>query len=489
MRFAWRAAAIRIAEEAMMATLPPGALMRRAAGGLARSCAELLTDRYRGVYGRSVVLLVGSGNNGGDALFAGARLADRGVLVRAVLIDPARAHREGLAALLAAGGEVAVSSPSTVDMVVDGILGIGGRGWLRDAAAEAVRQVVGAPASDGGRPIVVAVDVPSGVDVDTGAVPGEAVLADVTVTFGVLKPGLLVGAGAVHSGMVELVDIGLAPWLPGEPALGVPEHADITEWWPQPMAGDDKYTRGVVGVATGSPAYPGAALLSVAGALAGPAGMVRYAGAAADLVRQRYPSVVATERVGDAGRVQAWVCGCGLGTDERAATELRTVLRADVPVCLDADALGGPSAGTSGSPLPRVAPTVLTPHDREYGRLAGHEPGPDRIEAALRLAARTRAVVLLKGDRSVIATPDGRAYVNPTGVPALATAGTGDVLAGLLGALLAGGLPPDRAAMAAAYAHGLAARRAARQGPVTAVDVAAALAAESPVSSERPRRG
>ncbi|MGC9666656.1 NAD(P)H-hydrate dehydratase [Planosporangium sp. 12N6] len=475
MRPAWRVASVRAAEEALMATLPAGTLMRRAAAGLARRCGVLLRDRYGSGYGRRVLLLVGAGNNGGDALYAGADLARRGVAVSALLLNPERAHAGGLAALTAAGGRTCDAVPATVDLVVDGILGIGGRGALREDAADLVARATAARGTDGDRPTVVAVDLPSGVDADTGAVPGAAVTADVTVTFGVLKPGLLIGAGAVHSGLVDLVDIGLGPWLTDEPAVRMPDLEDVAGWWPQPRPGDDKYTRGVIGVATGSATYPGAALLSTAGALAGPAGMVRYAGAAVDAVRDRYPSVIPTGRVADAGRVQAWTCGCGLGTDDRAAGELRAVLDAPVPACLDADALTLLAGSGVDVLRGRSAPVVVTPHDREFARLAGAEPGDDRVTAALRFAARTGVVVLLKGDRTIVGTPDGRAYVNPTGTPALATAGTGDVLAGLLGALLAAGLPPERAAVAAAYAHGLAGRYAAESGPVTSADVAEAL--------------
>jgi hydroxyethylthiazole kinase-like uncharacterized protein yjeF len=504
MRAAWRVADVRAAEAALMSGLPEGALMQRAAAGLARRCAALLVDRFSQVYGRHVLLLVGSGNNGGDALYAGAALAGRGARVEALLLDPERTHAAGAEALRAAGGGFLDKLPSTVDLVVDGILGIGGRGGLRDAAATVVADISRVLAPDGVPPAVVAVDLPSGVDADTGAVHGTAVRADVTVTFGALKPGLLVGDGAVHSGLVEFVDIGLSPWLRGDPALYVPEMPDIAAWWPSPRAGDDKYTRGVVGVATGSAGYPGAAMLSVGGALAGPAGMVRYAGAAAEAVRMRYPTVIAAERVVDTGRVQAWTCGSGLGTDERAAGEVRGVLAAPVPVCLDADALNLLSAGAAlaaggssgaGAATGRVAggaagrapaaellgdrgaPTVITPHDREFERLAGAPPGDDRVGAALDLAARMHAVVLLKGNRTVIGTPDGRAFVNPTGTPPLATGGTGDVLAGLLGSLLAGGVPADQAAMCAAYVHGLAGGLAARSGPVTAADVAAELRA------------
>jgi len=455
---AWRVAEVRAAEEALMARLPEGALMQRAAAGLAGRCVRLLG----GAYGARVLLLVGAGNNGGDALYAGARLARRGARVAAVLLHPQRVHAGGLAALRAAGGSTVDRCPSTVDMVLDGIVGIGGKGGLRPDAVSVVA------AARAAARIVVAVDVPSGVDADTGAVAGDAVPADVTVSFGCLKPGLVVGAGAAHAGYVDLVDIGLT--LPDPPAVRIPTHADVSRWWPAPGRDADKYTRGVVGVATGSATYPGAAVLSVAGACAGPAGLVRYAGSAADAVRLHHPSVIATGSVAGAGRVQAWTCGSGLGTGEDARETLRTVLGADVPVCLDADALTLLAGATIGN-----ARAVLTPHDREFARLAGAPPGPDRVAAALGLARKLQVTVLLKGDRTVVATPDGTVWVNPTGTSALATGGTGDVLAGLLGALLAAGLAPDRAAIAAAYVHGLAGRYAADGGPVTATEVAAGL--------------
>jgi hydroxyethylthiazole kinase-like uncharacterized protein yjeF len=326
------------------------------------------------------------------------------------------------------------------------------------------------------------VDVPSGVDVDSGSVDGPAVTADVTVTFGCLKPALVVGPAAPLAGQVDVVDIGL-PWVDAPPAVWVPDAADIARWWPMAPVGSDKYTRGVAGLATGSRGFPGAALLSVSGAVAGPAGMVRYAGAMTDDVIRAHPSVVVARRVADAGRVQAWLCGCGLGTDDRARDELRAVLGSSVPVVLDADALTMLSDTTLGGWLrKRDAPTVVTPHDREFARIAGDQVGPDRVEAARVLARQLGVTVLLKGDRTVVAGPDGIAWANPTGSSALATAGTGDVLAGLLVSLLAAGLPADRAAIAAAFVHGLAGRRAAGPtiglaGPVAASDVAAALPA------------
>jgi hydroxyethylthiazole kinase-like uncharacterized protein yjeF len=481
MRGAWRVADVRAAEDALMATLPEGTLMQRAAAGLARRCALLLADEYGGTYGRSVLLLVGAGNNGGDALYAGAHLARRGAFVSALLLAPDKVHSGGLGALRRAGGRIVDKAPSTVDLAVDGIVGIGATGGLRPDAAAALHAAREATSTAGERPAFVAVDVPSGVDVDTGDVPGEAVTAEVTVTFGCLKPALVVGPAVPRAGQVELVDIGLMPWLRTAPAIQVPDLSDVHEWWPVPEPISDKYARGVVGLATGSAAYPGAAVLSVGGALAGPAGLVRYAGGAATLVAQHHPSVIVANRVGDAGRVQAWVCGSGLGTDETATGELRAVLAAPVPVVLDADALTLLVDGSMAEQLRRrTAPIVITPHDREFARLAGSGPDRDRVSAALRLAAWMNAIVLLKGDRTVVATPSGQAWANPTGTPALATGGTGDVLAGLLGSLVAGGLPPERAAVAAAYFHGLAGREAARRGPVTAVDVAETLRAVVP---------
>jgi hydroxyethylthiazole kinase-like uncharacterized protein yjeF len=474
MRQAWRVADVRAAEKTLMAQLPDGTLMQRAAAGLARRCALLLQDGG-GVYGARVLLLVGSGDNGGDTLYAGAALAARGAAVHALLLQPERVHLAGLAALRRAGGRTILEPPRHADLVLDGIVGIGASGGLRPPAAAIVAQLGALLARDGGRPLVVAVDVPSGVAVDTGDVPGDAVTADVTVTFGCLKPAHVVGPAAVRAGQVELIDIGLGAALRGDPAIRIPDAADIASWWPRPGADSNKYSRGVVGVATGSAKYPGAALLSVSGALAGPAGMVRYAGSADAEVVRAHPSVVAAHRVADAGRVQAWVCGSGLGTDEDARTELRSVLASSLPVLLDADALTLLVDGKHADDLRRDAPLVITPHDGEFKRLAGEDPGADRVGAACRLAAWTNAVVLLKGDRTIVATPAGDAWANPTGSSALATAGSGDVLAGLLGSLLAGGLAPEKAAAAAAYVHGLAGRRAAEDGPVTSADVANAL--------------
>ncbi|MGX6602792.1 NAD(P)H-hydrate dehydratase [Micromonosporaceae bacterium Da 78-11] len=474
MRQAWRVADVRSAEQTLMATLPDGTLMQRAAAGLARRCVLLLTDSG-GVYGARVLLLVGSGDNGGDTLYAGAALARRGAQVRALLLNPDRVHLAALATLRRAGGCTVRDLPDQADLVLDGIVGIGASGGLRPEAAAVVAALDRLRGRTGRRAPVVAVDVPSGVAVDTGDVPGDAVTADATVTFGCLKPAHVVGPAAARCGQIELVDIGLTPALRADPALSVPDAQDVAAWWPRSGAASDKYTRGVVGIATGSGQYPGAAILSVTGALAGPTGMVRYAGSAYQEVVRAHPSVVAVPRVADAGRVQAWLCGSGLGTDDEARTALRSVLATSLPVVLDADALTLLVGGRHADDLRRDAPLVITPHDGEFKRLAGEHPGADRVGAACKLAAWINAVVLLKGDRTIVATPSGEVWVNPTGTAALATAGSGDVLAGILGSLLAGGVRPERAAIAAAYVHGLAGRRAAEAGPVTSPQVAEAL--------------
>ena len=253
MRRAHTVEQVRAAEQALMARLPEGALMQRAAAGLAAAVVDLLG----GAYGRRVVLLVGSGDNGGDALYAGALLARRGCSVEAWLLSD-HVHEGGLAALRAAGGRTARSG-RTPDVVVDGIVGIGGRPGLREEAAAAIGKLEGVP--------VVAVDVPSGVDVDTGELDGPHVTADVTVTFGTLKPAHLVDPAARAAGVVHLVDLGLH--LPEAP-LEALQPADVAALLPRPTPEGHKYTRGVVGVRAGSEEYPGAALLCVAGAASAP---------------------------------------------------------------------------------------------------------------------------------------------------------------------------------------------------------------------------
>ncbi|MFD8560821.1 NAD(P)H-hydrate dehydratase [Streptosporangium canum] len=535
---------IRAAEAALMARSPEGALMERAAAGLAAICARTLGR----VYGSRVVLLIGGGDNGGDALYAGARLASRGARVDAILAG-SRVHGAGLEALRRAGGRVTDLRAATAggggtspeseagtggdttagdgeaggggehtaaggggaggvgqnttaggiggvavagelvraaDLVVDGLVGIGGAGALREPYAT----LAGLTAEAAGA--VVAVDVPSGVDAGSGQVGGAAVRADVTVTFGAYKIGLLVDPGAEHAGRVELVDIGLGPHLPGPEATAL-TGADVALLLPRPDAGSDKYSRGVVGVAAGSHQYTGAAVLAVGGAIRAGAGMVRYAGVAEPVaqVRARWPEAVITplesgEGIEEVGRVQAWVLGPGLGTGPEALAVARSVLASDVPVLVDADALT--LVSRDRSLLRRAAPVLITPHAGELSRLLDVPRArieARRLEHVRRAAAELGVTVLLKGSTTLVAQEGRPVRVNLTGSPWLATGGTGDVLAGLAGALLAGGLDGYDAASCAAHLHGIAGRH----GPLAAWDVVEALPAVIRSLADRLREG
>lgn len=473
MHDAYTADQIRTAENVLFARLPEGTLMQRAATALAVVCARTLGR----VYGSRVVLLVGGGDNGGDALYAGARLARRGARVEAILAG-ARPHRGGLAALRAAGGRIvaelapaagggAAGPPERVaravasaDLIVDGLVGIGVSGALREPYAALAGLANDAPGT------VVAVDVPSGVDASTGRVEGAAVRAHRTVTFGARKIGLLVDPGASHVGALDVIDIGIGPHLP-DPDVTALTAADVADRLPRPSFESDKYRRGVVGVVAGSDRYTGAAVLAVGGAVRGGAGMVRYAGPAEPvrLVRARWPEAVTTilapgEGVADVGRVQAWVLGPGMGTDDRAHALARSVLDTGLPVVLDADGITLLARDRS-----LLRPNMLlTPHAGELSRLLGVPPErieASRLEHVRRAAAELGVTVLLKGSTTLVAETGRPVRVNPTGTPWLATGGTGDVLSGLAGALLAGGLDCYEAGSCAAFLHGLAGRAAA----------------------------
>ena len=449
MRYAHTVEQVRSAEAELMAQVPEGALMQRAATGLAVAIADLLGR----VYAARVLLLVGAGDNGGDALWAGAMLARRGVAVEAVLLS-SKAHPEGLAALLAAGGRtVAVGDAHPPDVVVDGIVGIGGRVGLKDEAVAALAAFEGVP--------VVAVDVPSGVDVDTGRLEGSHVSAALTVTLGTHKIAHLVDPAAHACGVVHLVDIGLD--LPAA-AVTAFQSRDVAVLLPAPEGETQKYARGVVGIRAGSERYPGAGVMSTSGAASGLCGMVRYAGGAPDAVLAAHPEVVVGE-----GRVQAWVVGSGGDADARQA--LGAAMADDVPVVVDADALQHLEP-----PLDR--PALLTPHAGELAAMLGVERAEveaDQLGFARRAAAEYAATVLLKGHHTLVAEPDGRVRVTTSGTSWLAVAGAGDVLGGLCGALLAAGLSPYDAGSVGSWLHGAAATLASRGGPITAPDVARAI--------------
>jgi hydroxyethylthiazole kinase-like uncharacterized protein yjeF len=464
MRHYYSVDAIREAEAPLLASLPDGALMRRAAYGLAAAITRELQISTGGVAGRRVCAVVGSGDNGGDALWASTFLRRRGAAAAAILLNPERAHQNALAAFTRAGGRVVAQVPDGTDLVIDGVVGISGSGPLRPDAAEVFAAVDAA-----GIP-VVAVDIPSGLDPHTGAAHGPHVRAVLTVTFGGLKPVHALG----DCGRVELVDIGLE--LPPTDMLGF-EAADVAARWPVPGPKDDKYTQGVTGILAGSATYPGAAVLCTGAAVKATSGMVRYAGSAAQQVLSHWPEVIGAPSAAAAGRVQAWAVGPGGGTDDTGAAALWFALSTHLPVIVDADALTilsvHPDLVTS-----RAAPTVLTPHAGEFARLAGSPPGDDRIAATRRLAEQFGATVLLKGNLTVIAEPGGPVYLNPAGGSWAATAGSGDVLSGMIGALLAAGLPTGEAAAAAAFVHARAANLAAAEpGPRPAPTSASAILA------------
>lgn len=426
MRHYYSVDTIRAAEAPLLASLPDGALMRRAAFGLATEIGRELTARTGGVVGRRVCAVVGSGDNGGDALWAATFLRRRGAAADAVLLNPDRTHRKALAAFTKSGGRLVESVSAATDLVIDGVVGISGSGPLRPAAAQVFAAVQAAAIP------VVAVDIPSGIDVATGAITGPAVHAALTVTFGGLKP--------VHAladcGRVVLVDIGLD--LAHTDVLGF-EATDVAARWPVPGPRDDKYTQGVTGVLAGSSTYPGAAVLCTGAAVAATSGMVRYAGTAHAEVLAHWPEVIASPT---------------------PAAALWFALDTDLPVLVDADGLTM-LADHPDLVAGRNAPTVLTPHAGEFARLAGAPPGDDRVGACRQLADALGATVLLKGNVTVIADPGGPVYLNPAGQSWAATAGSGDVLSGMIGALLASGLPSGEAAAAAAFVHARAAAAAA----------------------------
>lgn len=450
---------VRAAEEALAAGLPDGELMRRASRGLADALGHVGA-------GELVLVLVGPGNNGGDALYAAVHLLDRGVRVDLCLLDSSTVHADGLAAARAAGARV-VEAPSGQRHCLDAVLGIGARPGLSGRAADWAAWIADT------RPRTIAVDVPSGVDVDGGTTPGTHVRADATITFGTYKAALLIDPAAAAAGrsVAELVDIGLGPHLP-VPSVEAIEPTDghlLAEACP--WMGDrtsHKYARGVVGIAAGSEQYAGAAHLSVAGAQAGTAGMVRFVGST-ELSRRivdRAPEVVAGR-----GRVQAWVVGPGGGDD--TADQLAMALEDGVAVLVDA-------SGLQHLPDRFDVPALLTPHAGELAQVLGTER--DAVEAdplahATEAAHRFGATVLLKGPRTLVVTPGRPARVNLTGSPWLGTAGSGDVLAGLAGSLMASGADPHAAGSLAAFLHGAAAVRANPGGPLTASAVAAALPA------------
>ncbi|MBM3668550.1 MAG: NAD(P)H-hydrate dehydratase [Actinobacteria bacterium] len=466
-------AQMRAAEEALFTTVAPEVVMQRAARGLSDVCLRLLEAERGQIAGADVVLLVGTGNNGGDALLAGADLAARGCRVHAVQVGD-RIHAEGLHALTRAGGicgalDEADAWMSSCDLVIDGVVGIGGRGAVDPRIIELLD----------GDPLTVAVDIPSGVDADTGHIAGAAVRADLTVTFGAVKPGLLLAPD--HVGEIEVVDIGVT--IPEEVALASLEASDIECWVPEPGWSDYKYSRGVVGVAAGSEDYPGAGMLVAAGARHANVGMVHVWGTGSDIV-QVFPDVVRSAAPpNECARVTAWACGSGVTSRDVVSSVLETRL----PVVLDAGALRIMSSDSAirdavTERTDRGITTVLTPHAGEFTALFPKIDAADRVHAARDAARRTGAIVVLKGAPTVIADPLGEVRIDIAGTPALACAGSGDVLSGILGGLAAGAQARGEIVdvdviSAGVWIHGVAGQVAAEGGrTVTATDIAAHVA-------------
>jgi NAD(P)H-hydrate epimerase len=412
-------------------------------GRAGRAVAIAALDLLGGAYGRRIVVVAGRGNNGADGRMAAGILQGRGARVR----------------VIEAGSDDVVGS---ADLVIDAAYGTGFRGEYTPPPL--------APGTS-----VLAVDIPSGVVGDTGAASGSPWAATRTVTFVALKPGLVQGDGAELAGEVLVADIGLAY---GPAGISVVEDADVVRLFPPRAHGGNKWSAAVLVVA-GSPGMTGAASFVAAAAYRAGAGMVRLGVPGAPLAELPASEAVAVELPTEgwakdalevAERCAAVVVGPGLGRAEGTAAEVaRLVADSPAPVVVDADglyALGRLEGGRLAGSRSRV---VLTPHDGEYARLVGESPGPDRIAAARRLASAAGAVSLLKGPTTAVAEPGepgGRVLLGRTGTPQLATAGTGDVLSGIIGAMVARGVLPFEAAALAAHVHGQAARRGYAEGLV-----------------------
>ena len=436
---------MRAADAAALSSVSHETLVDRAGTAAAHAALRLLG----GAYGRRIVVVAGKGSNGADGRVAASFLSRRGARVRVLQAADV-------------GGGVLLPS---CDLVIDAAYGTGFRGSYD------------APAVPTGA-AVLAIDIPSGVNADSGDAPGDAVRADRTVTFAALKPGLLQGTGAVCSGAVEVADIGID--FPVPQALLV-EDADVALVPDRPRQ-VNKWTT-AVGVAAGSPGMEGSAILCTRGAMAAGAGMIRLGSPGSpnaawptEVVRMHLPAEGwAGAFVEATAKCKAVVLGPGLGTGEATAEEIRAVIAAvPVPLVIDADALTALGSTAAARELidKRSAPSILTPHDGEYARLNGSAPTDDRLASARALARATGAVVLLKGPLTAVAAPDGNGAVTPdvllaaAGGPSLATAGSGDVLSGIIGAICARGVAALPAAAIAAHVHGRAASLGPDQGLV-----------------------
>jgi NAD(P)H-hydrate epimerase len=469
--------------------VPSPDLMERAGTGLARLVEDVAPEGL-------VVIACGKGNNGGDGFVAARVLRETGREVRVLaVVDLGEARGDARANLERLPGDPPVGfAPAALDgaaCVVDALLGTGFAGEPRDAVRDAIEAInaAGAP--------VVAADVPSGVDASTGVVAGVAVRARATATFAAAKPGLWINPGKGHAGDVRVIDIGIPRGAPVEPTIGL-IRSSVLELIPRRGPDSTKFTSGHVLVAGGSRGLTGAPCLAAEAAMRSGAGYVTACvpGSLEAIFEQRLLEVMTLalpdaggaltpDGVGavleSAGRGGALVVGPGISRADSAVAFARELAaRAPVALLLDADGLNA-HAERLEAIAERAAPTVLTPHAGELARLLGTESAAvqaERLRHARDAAQVADAVVVLKGDDTLVAEPGGRVAVNRGATGALATAGTGDVLSGVGGALLAKGMDPFTAACAAVKLHAHAGRRAADiHGPdgVIARDVIDAL--------------
>ncbi len=470
---------MRAAEAEVIAAGTPGLdLMRRAAEAVVRHVLARTSP------GARVLVLCGPGNNGGDGYVVAARLAEEGRRVEVAALKEPDAMK-GDAAIAAAGWSgptrsIEVVEPADHDLMVDALFGIGLSRDLDGPVAALIARV-----SDCGRP-VVAIDVPSGIDADTGQVRGAAIRAAATVTFATRKPGHLLYPGRAHAGVVEVEEIGVPH---GTIAKSGPElHVNAPALWsgtlPRPGADGHKYDRGHALVVSGAPAHTGAARLAARGALRAGAGLVSLVTSARALAVNAAHLTAIMMRVCDDpdefsdlltdDRFNAIALGPALGVGDATRAWVGAALEADRATVLDADALtsfsGEAKVLRALTGAPRGHPIVITPHEGEMKRLfAGRdEPSAEaravldhasKLERARAAAALMGCVVVLKGADTVIAAPDGRAAINGNGSPWLATAGSGDVLGGIVTGLLAQGMPGFEAACAGVWMHADAAGR------------------------------
>ena len=479
-----RVADLRAAEAAATAELPPHTLMGRAGAAAARWLSERVAGDERPVW-----FAVGPGNNGGDALVAAAQLQQLGVATQAwmpLAVKPDDAQW-ALGLARAAGVPLSTEPPASLDdyaWVVDGLFGIGlGRALDGPFAAQAAR--IAAHTRGGGR--VLALDVPSGLDSDTGRIVGAgvAVAATHTLTFIGAKPGLYTGDGRDLAGEIDIASLDAPP--PAAPAVVLNAPARFAAALPARAFASHKGTFGSLAVLGGDTGMCGAPILAARAALFAGAGKVHvgFLGAGAPPYDPPFPELMLHPADSlDLDAMSAIAAGCGLGTREAAATLVRDVLAHDAVTLLDADALNlvathAELATAVAARGARGIACVLTPHPLEAARLLGSDTATvqhDRLAAAQALAARYASIVVLKGSGTVIAAPDGHLTINPTGNAALATGGTGDVLGGLIGALLAQRVAPYEAALAGVYLHGLAADTLTANGTGPAGLVAGELA-------------